>query len=192
MPTTIVLVRHGETDWNRENRFQGRADQPLNRAGRDQAHELADRLQGEPVTALYTSPLRRASETAHILAGRLGVEARTLDALLEIDVGAWEGFTIDEVRARYPQRLDADWHAGWEDGETHDELARRVVPALLELGSQHEGEQVVAVTHAGPIRAALAESMGLSYGDARIAIGPLANCAIFRFAIRDGALERVD
>ena len=136
--TTLVLVRHGETDWNRQRRFQGHADQPLNDAGRSQARELAGRLRDEPVTALYTSPLRRASETAQILASGFGLEARTLDALLEIDVGAWEGLTVDEVRERYPDRADQDWRSGWEDGETYDELERRVVPALIELGSRHE------------------------------------------------------
>jgi len=192
VPTTIVLVRHGETDWNRESRFQGHADTPLNEDGRSQAQELAKLLVAEPVTALYTSPLRRASETAEILAATLGVEARALEALREIDVGAWEGLTIDEVRERYPERLDEDWRSGWEDGETYDELERRVVPALVELGSRHDGGHVVGVTHAGPIRAAIAASMGLAYDDARPLIGPLENCALFRFAIRDGKLERVD
>jgi len=192
VPTTIVLVRHGETDWNRESRFQGHADTPLNEDGRSQAQELAKLLVAEPVTALYTSPLRRASETAEILAATLDVEARALEALREIDVGAWEGLTIDEVRERYPERLDEDWRSGWEDGETYDELERRVVPALVELGSRHDGGHVVGVTHAGPIRAAIAASMGLAYDDARPLIGPLENCALFRFAIRDGKLERVD
>ena len=192
MTTTLVLVRHGETDWNRERRYQGHADQPLNEAGRRQARELANQLRAEPVTALYTSPLRRASETAQLLAGHFGLEARMLDALLEIDVGAWEGLTIEQVRARYPERVDQDWRSGWEDGESYGDLERRVVPALLELGSQHEGGHVLAVTHAGPLRAAIAASMKLSYDDARPLIGPLANCAIYRFAIRDGALEAVD
>ena len=192
MATTIVLIRHGETDWNRERRFQGHADQPLNEAGRRQARELAEQLQAEPVTAVYTSPLRRASETAEIVAARFGLAPRPLDALLEIDVGAWEGLTIDEVRARYPERGDEDWHAGWEDGETHDELARRVVPALVELGIRHAGGHVLAVTHAGPLRAAIAASMRVSDDDARHLIGPLANCAVFRFAIRGGRVETVD
>jgi broad specificity phosphatase PhoE len=187
--TTLVLVRHGETDWNRQRRFQGHADQPLNDAGRSQARELAGRLRDEPVTALYTSPLRRASETAQILATGFGLEARTLDALLEIDVGAWEGLTVDEVRERYPDRADQDWRSGWEDGETYDELEQRVVPALIELGSRHSGGHVLAVTHAGPLRAAIAASMKLSSDDARPLIGPLENCAVFRFEIRDGALE---
>jgi len=190
--TTLVLVRHGETDWNRERRFQGHADMPLNEEGRSQARGLADLLLAEPVTALYTSPLRRASETAEILAITLGVEARALEALREIDVGTWEGLTIDEVRERYPERSDEDWRSGWEDGETYEELSRRVVAVLAGLGARHDGGHVVAVTHAGPIRAAIAASLELSYDDARPLIGPLANCALFRFAARDGKLERVD
>ena len=189
MATTLVLVRHGETDWNRERRFQGRADQPLNEAGRDQARALAKLLHDEPVSALYTSPLRRASETAEILAETFGLQAKPLDALLEIDVGAWEGLTIDEVRAMHPKQADEDWRSGWDDGETYEELSKRVVPALMELGLKHEGNQVLAVTHAGPLRAAIAASMRLSYDDARPLIGPLENCAVFRFAIRDGAIE---
>ena len=192
MATTLVLVRHGETNWNRERRFQGRADQPLNEAGRDQARELAKLLHDEPVSALYTSPLRRASETAEILARAFGLQAKPLDALLEIDVGAWEGLTIDEVRATHPERADGDWRSGWEDGETYDELSKRVVPALVELGTKHDGEQVLAVTHAGPLRAAIAASMRLSYDDARPLIGPLENCAVFRFTIRNGTIERTE
>jgi len=192
VPTTLVLVRHGETDWNRDRRFQGRADQPLNETGRAQAEELAEILHDEPVSVLYTSPLRRASETAEILAERLGLEARPLDALLEIDVGTWEGLTIDDVRVRFPEQATVDWRSGWEDGETYTGLEQRVIPALLELGSRHDGEHILAVTHAGPLRAAIASSLSLAYEDARPLIGPLANCAVYRFAIRDGALERVD
>jgi uncharacterized phosphatase len=192
VPTTIVMVRHGETDWNRERRFQGRADQPLNDAGRAQARELAELLRDEPVGAVYTSPLRRARETAEILAGDFGLRPQPLDALLEIDVGAWEGLTIDEVRAAYPGRADEDWRSGWDEGETYDELTRRVLPALVELGTKHEGGHVLAVTHAGPLRAAMAAAMGLSYDDARPLIGPLENCAVFRFALQDGTIEAVD
>jgi broad specificity phosphatase PhoE len=192
MATTIVLVRHGETDWNRDRRFQGRADQPLNETGRAQAQELAEILCDEPVSVLYTSPLRRASETAEILAERLGLEARPLDALLEIDVGTWEGLTIDDVRARFPEQAAVDWRSGWEDGETYTGLEQRVIPALLELGSRHDGEHILAVTHAGPLRAAIASSLNLAYEEARPLIGPLANCVVYRFAIRDGALEAGD
>ncbi len=189
--TTIVLVRHGETDWNREHRFQGHADIPLNEAGRVQARELAERFVDEPVSAIYTSPLRRADETARIIAARLELEARPFEALREIDVGGWEGLTIDEVRSRHPERSDVSWQSGWTDGETYDELAARVVPALVELGSAHDDGLVLAVTHAGPIRAALAASLDISQSEARRRIGPLANGALFHIAVRGGELHAV-
>jgi broad specificity phosphatase PhoE len=192
MPTTLVLVRHGETDWNRERRFQGHADTSLNDAGRRQAGDLAAVLRSEPLSAVYTSPLRRARETATIVAAELGLDAHELEELREIDVGDWQGLTIDDVRARYHEQLDVAWRSGWPNGETHDELSARVLPALLDLDRRHPEEHVLGVTHAGPIRAALAAAAGLSREESRAQIGPLENCAIFRFAILAGKLERVD
>ena len=190
MPTTIVLVRHGETDWNRERRFQGHADTTLNDVGRGQALELAAALRDEGLEAVYTSPLRRASETARIVADVLGLVARELTALREIDVGDWQGLTVDEIRARYPERSDVAWRSGWRNGETHEQLSDRVVPALLELGRRHPDERVLGVTHAGPIRAALMAATGRSLEDSRTEFGRLENCIALHFAVRDGKLER--
>lgn len=192
MAARIVLVRHGETDWNREHRFQGHADQPLNERGREQARELADRLQHESAAALYTSPLRRASETARIVGERIGLVPIELGALREIDVGDWQGLTIDEVKARYPEHADGHWHAGWTNGETHEELGARVVPALFDLAHLHGDTRVLGVTHAGPIRATLMAALGISHAESRELTGPLQNCATVSFALRDGKLERVD
>ncbi|HEX5028961.1 MAG TPA: histidine phosphatase family protein [Gaiellaceae bacterium] len=191
MPTVLLLARHGETDWNRERRFQGHADRPLNDVGRRQAHELAELLRGEVLATVYTSPLKRASETARIVAEQLDLVPRELEALREIDVGDWEGLTVEDVRARYPEQLDVAWHTGWPNGETHDELGARVLPALLELETLHPEETVLGVTHAGPIRAALAAAAGLTHEESRAQIGPLENCVVFRFAIEDGRLERI-
>jgi broad specificity phosphatase PhoE len=190
VPTTIVLVRHGETDWNRERRFQGHADTPLNEAGRLQALELADTLRDERLAAIYTSPLQRASETARIVADELGLEARALEAMREIDVGDWQGMTVDEVKARFPDRADVAWRSGWENGETHEELAERVVPALLDLGRRHPDDRVLVVTHAGPIRAALTAAADLSLEELRAQVGPLENCVAFHVVIQDGRLVR--
>ena len=189
MATTIVLVRHGETDWNRENRFQGHADEPLNDVGRDQARQIAEMLRSERIAAVYASPLRRASETAAIVAQQLGLEAHELEALREIDVGDWQGLTITEVKARFPEFAEVNWRSGWSGGESHDELAARVVPALLDLGRRHPGEGVVAITHAGPIRATLMAALALSLEESRKQVGPLPNCAMFRFTVRDGRVE---
>jgi broad specificity phosphatase PhoE len=190
--TTIVLVRHGETDWNRERRFQGHADVPLNQAGRAQSAELASVLAGEGLAAVYTSPLRRASETAAIVADRLGLALRPLEALREIHVGDWEGLTFEEVQERYSESAPVNWRAGWTGGESYDELHARVVPALVALAAEHPNERVLAVTHAGPVRAALAAAMRLSHDEARPIIGSLANCVAVRIAVREGKLERVD
>jgi broad specificity phosphatase PhoE len=190
--TTILLVRHGETDWNRERRFQGHADTPLNEAGRAQAAALADALVNDGLTAVYTSPLQRASETAAIVASRLGLDVKPLEALREIHVGDWQGLTVDEVKERHPELGDWRWRSGWPGGETYDELSARVVPALVGLADEHPDERILAVTHAGPVRAALAAAMELSYDEARPLIGRLENCVAFEFAVRDGKLEQVD
>ena len=167
MATTIVLVRHGETDWNRERRFQGHADVPLNEDGRTQVAALAEELAGERFAAAYTSPLRRAAESAEILAA-LGLVVQPSDALMEVDVGSWSGLTIREVEERFPEGFKRwiDWKVeGWEDGEQYEDFSRRVVGGLLEIAARHPGEHVLAVTHGGPMRTALAAAAGLSPGE---------------------------
>jgi len=189
------MVRHGETDWNRDNRFQGHADVPLNDDGRSQVRALAERLACESFAAAYTSPLRRAAESAEILAAALGVDVHPSEALREVDVGSWSGLTVAEVEARYPEGFArwADWRCeGWHDGETYEDFSRRVVGGLREIAAPHPGEHVVAVTHGGPIRVALAVALGLSLDAVRGRVAVLENCATVRIAVRDGAFERVD
>jgi 2,3-bisphosphoglycerate-dependent phosphoglycerate mutase len=195
VPTTIVLVRHGETDWNREHRFQGHADVPLNDAGRAQVHELAERLEGERFGAAYTSPLRRASESAEILGSRLGLVVHPNNALAEVDVGSWSGLTVREVEERFPEgfRRWVDWKVeGWDDGEQYEDFSRRVVEGLLEIANRHPDGTVLAVTHGGPIRTALASARGLGTDVLREANVVLDNCAVVRISVRDGKLEQAD
>ncbi|HXG77622.1 MAG TPA: histidine phosphatase family protein [Gaiellaceae bacterium] len=189
MPAALALVRHGETDWNRERRFQGHADVGLNARGRAAARALARAFAGDHVTALVASPLRRALETALVLGAGLGLEPVADERLQEIDVGSWQGLTREEVQARdaaaYGRWLAGE--AGWEGGETYDALAARVLPALYELAGSCSHGVVVVVTHGGPIRVALRAA-----GVPPDALGPVANCAILRLVSRDGNLEPVD
>jgi broad specificity phosphatase PhoE len=143
--TELLLVRHAETEWNREGRWQGHADPPLNEAGRAQAHALAATLAGEHLDAIYSSDLRRAAETAEILGAALGRPVTPDPDLREIDVGSWSGLTRKEVAERFP-----DWDT--HDGESLDELQARVVAAVRRIADRHADGLVLIVTHGGSIR----------------------------------------
>ena len=191
--TELLLVRHGETDWNRESRFQGHADPPLNELGRAQAGELAAALAGEELSAIYSSPLRRAFETAEVIAAPRGLSAVPVDGLREVDVGSWQSLTRTEVEQRFPEQFRR-WlgHGqGWQDGETYEQMGERVIDTLRDLAGRHEGDRIVGVTHGGPIRAALALSAGISHSEARRR-GPLiGNCFIARFVVRSGEFRHI-
>ena len=192
--TTILLARHGETDWNREGRFQGWADPPLNATGCAQAVELSVELMAEDLAAVYSSPLRRAYETAEVVAASRGLEPVTVDALREVDVGSWSGLTRAEIELRFPDQY-ARWLGygqGWEDGETYEQMAERVVRALLELAEERDGKRILAVTHGGPMRAASAFADRVSYAEARRRSPVVGNTAVLEFAVEAGALRRLD
>ena len=194
LTTRIVLVRHGETDWNRDNRFQGHADPPLNDTGRAQASALAANLAGMALAAAYTSPLRRARETAEVLGAALALTPVDDSSLMEIDVGSWSGLTRTQIEERFPAGF-ARWlegRHGWDDGETNDELGARVVAGLLEIGTRHPDAAVLAVTHGGPIRSALAAAERIPFDGAYGSIHGIGNCTVVELAVREGALERLD
>lgn len=192
--TTILLARHGETDWNREGRFQGWADPPLNGTGLAQAVDLSVSLMAEELAAVYSSPLRRAFETAEAIAASRGLEPVLVEALREVDVGAWSGLTRAEIERRFPEQYARwlDYGEGWDDGESYDAMAARVVRALLQLAKAHDGGRLLAVTHGGPIRAASAFAAGTSYAEARRLEPVVGNALVVEFAVEAGALRRLD
>ena len=189
----VLLARHGETDWNRENRFQGHADPPLNELGREQAAELATLLAGEELAAVYSSPLQRAFETARVVAEPHGLAAAPVEGLKEVDVGSWQALTRGEIEQRFPEQFRRwlDHERGWDDGESYEEMGARVVAALEELAARHEGERIAAVTHGGPIRAALARAAGISHSEARRRGPVVGNCFVARFTVSDGGFQRL-
>jgi broad specificity phosphatase PhoE len=192
--TTILLARHGETDWNREWRFQGHADPPLNQTGRAQATDLSRALADEELSAVYSSPLRRAFETAEVVAAAHGLEPVAVEALREVDVGSWQGLTRAEVESRFPEQYARwlDHGQGWADGETYEQMAERVIEALLELAAAHDGERILVVTHGGPIRAAFAFADDTSHAEARRSGPTIGNVFVAKFAAEGGALRRLD
>jgi probable phosphoglycerate mutase len=181
--TRILLARHGETDWNRIGRWQGHADLPLNDAGRGQAVELAERLAGDGIAAIYTSDLMRASQTARVVADRLGLAVIEDAGLREIDVGSWSGFTRAEVERRFPEGY-ARWLDGeiGHDGETREELTERVVGAVERIAAAHPDDTILVVTHGGAIRALRRYADG-DPGD------PIENCGTSSLELVDGVLR---
>lgn len=181
--TTILLVRHGETDWNRERRLQGQTDRPLNEDGRAQAAELARALASEPLDGIYASDLARALDTARIVAAGHGLDVVALRELRERDFGSWEGLTDDEIVARFPDARDG---RPWGDAETREELAGRVLGALGRIAADHPDGVVLVVSHGGPIRAVMRHC---SPEDDPPAI---VNCHVARLAAENGTIRRVD
>jgi broad specificity phosphatase PhoE len=161
--TTILLARHGESDWNRARRWQGFADRPLTELGREQAVALAQRLADTELDAVYSSDLQRARETAEIVARSKGLRVETTPDLREVDVGSWSGLTRAEAEARFPEAYARwlDGGEGWDDGETYAEMSRRVVGAIVRIAAQHPNSRVLVVAHGGSIRAAHAAALAV-------------------------------
>ncbi|MEW6300878.1 MAG: histidine phosphatase family protein [Thermodesulfobacteriota bacterium] len=162
----VLLVRHGETVWNQENRWQGHADVPLSEVGREQARRLARRLraEGRRVRAIYASDLQRALQTAEILGEALSVPPIPEVGWREMDIGTWSGLTTAEVVARYAaewERLRAGEDLPRGGGETFAQFQGRIVRCVRHLIDRHAGEQVVVVTHGGAVRALLLHCRGL-------------------------------
>jgi broad specificity phosphatase PhoE len=176
--TTILLARHGETDWNVDRRVQGHSDRPLSDAGRKQARALAEQLANEQFDAVYSSDLVRAVETARVVAERKGLRITVLPELREKDFGSWEGLRDDEVLARFPDARQGHWG----DGETHAAMTERVVAAVRRIAAAHPRGRVLVVAHGGPLRAVLLHC-------ASDRDGPIGNCDVIRIEVDDGVLR---
>jgi broad specificity phosphatase PhoE len=186
--TTLILVRHGETDWNRDGRFQGHADPPLNDRGREQARALAELLDPEPLEAIYSSDLRRAHETAQIVAERRGLSVIVDPQLRERDVGPWAGLTLSEIEARFPEQIRL-WREGTiSAGESRESLGKRVADAARRIAVAHPNGHVLVVTHGGAARM-LRHAAGQ---DDHLAATGLANCEVLRIAVRHDAIGGLD
>jgi broad specificity phosphatase PhoE len=164
--TRIVLVRHGQTAWNREVRFRGQADLPLDGLGLAQAQATGRYLVKRwPVEAVYASPLQRAVQTAEAIAAVHGLQVQPFKGLLDINFGAWQGRSPDELAQHYPDLLQAWWEAPhtvrFPDGESLEVVRSRAVGGLSQLIARHRGHAIGLVGHAVVNRVLLCAVLGL-------------------------------
>lgn len=154
MPTTrVLLVRHGQSTWNAEGRWQGWADPPLSALGEKQAADALEHLRDAGITKVVTSDLQRARRTGEIIAEGLGVAPVEVDPdLRERDFGVFAGRTTEENHRDYPECFDGSRVLDAPGGETAEQLLGRVIPALLRIAHRHPDETVLVATHGGVIR----------------------------------------
>jgi uncharacterized phosphatase len=178
--TVLYLVRHGETDWNRQRRIQGSTDIPLNTTGRSQALATGTLLARRRWDAIVASPLSRAFETASIIATAVGLpEPSVNNALVERNYGTAEGMTGREIDLRYPRGTEVPGR------ETREAVGARVIPALLEIAEAHPGGAVIVVSHGGVIRSVLTAVEHGAFDE------PIRNGSVHSFRHVNGSLELI-
>jgi broad specificity phosphatase PhoE len=166
MALRLFLIRHAQTVWNRDRRYQGWQDSPLSEIGRSQAEAVGRALAKEPLKAVYASTLGRARDTAEAIAAHHGLPVRAEDAFREMAFGEWEGLAFDDCKAKDPDRYRL-----WADephrfcppggGETLDDVRRRVLAGLERLRAEHDDQSVCLVAHGISARIIILEALGL-------------------------------
>jgi len=191
--TEVIVIRHGETDWNVQGRFQGQIDVPLNALGQRQAERMAERLSLERVDVFYCSDLLRTRQTAAPAAQKLQLAAAPDAGLREQHFGILEGMSFEEVQARHPQAL-ADWMRHDPDfalpeGESVRSFHARVLAALQALSERHAGQTLAVVTHGGVLDMLYRTVHGLPLAGPRTC--PIPNAGLNRLRVQGDRLEIV-
>ncbi len=161
---TLILVRHGETAWNKARRYQGQMDVPLSDVGEQQAARVANRLAERKIDACYASDLQRAMQTAEIIIEKNNFPLLADARLREMNFGVFEGLTWDEANAQYPDMVKAwlnDYNQPPEGGEALEDFSARVLSLRDELLEKYHGETVLLVAHGGSLSELLCLTMGL-------------------------------
>lgn len=161
----IILIRHGETTWNVEGRYQGQVDTPLSPRGLAQGQAAAEALRAVPIDAAVASPLSRAQDTCRFAAGLHGLSVETDERLTEISHGAWEGRYAADIEAQYPEEFHL-WHTHPErvqmpGGESLEDVRRRARAAFDDIAAQYEGNTVLVCAHDAVNKAVLCDLLGL-------------------------------
>jgi probable phosphoglycerate mutase len=189
--TELILLRHGETDWNRELRFQGHVDVSLNAVGLEQAERLARRLAGEEAHSLYASDLLRAQQTALPVARELGLPTVIDPDFREQCFGRMEGLSVDEIKAQHPEAWEG-WLRFHEDycmpeGESTRQFHTRVLAATQRVAAAHPGQTVVLVTHGGVLDMIYRTARSLGLNGPRQ--GDIPNAGLNRVRVRESGID---
>ena len=161
----LLLVRHGETEWNAQRRYQGQSDMPLSEFGKRQAELVTKRLAGRAIDAVYASDLKRAWQTAQAIVAQNGLDVFSEPRLRELKFGVLEGLTFEEAEIQYPRMIAAwieDFNNTPEGAETIDQFNARIVSLLGDLKDKHDEQVVLLVAHGGPLSEILRVVLGLS------------------------------
>ena len=149
--TRFILMRHGQTQWNREERVRGRADLALDETGKRQAEAAALRLKEEHAVAVYCSPVRRAVQTAKIVGEKLSLPVQPLEGLIDLDFGSFEGLSGEEATKQYPELyrlwLQRPEQVRFPGGEGLEDVRQRFMPAVEQLAAKHQDQAVILVSH---------------------------------------------
>ena len=163
--TRVLLVRHGETEWNRVERFRGRTDIELNETGHRQARAVAQRLSSWQMEAIYSSPLKRALQTAQPIAQACGLEVQPLDGIIDIEYGDCAGLSPQEFSTRHPDLFetwrDAPQEVRFPRGESLDDVRRRAWRGMDEVCSTHAHGTVILVSHVVVNRVLICAALGV-------------------------------
>ena len=184
MPTTVYLMRHGEVANDGEKRYNGHIDIDITQKGVDQMHRLAGLLGGKGLAAVYSSDLIRSTRGAAIISDRVGIPYTPLRELRERSVGAWEGLTAEEIKARFPAQYAA-WRADPLNyrppgGECLVDVSARILPVFKRLVASHREQEIAMLLHGGVNRVILADALGMEL------------LHIFRIEQAFGALNIID
>ncbi|MDY6892259.1 MAG: histidine phosphatase family protein [Chloroflexota bacterium] len=163
--TRFILVRHGQTEWNRVERFRGRADLSLDETGLRQALAAALKLKDCDIAAIYSSPLKRARETASVIARQLGIPVTLEEGLIDIDFGSWQGLSPEEAaqqdKALYSKWLEYPHQVRFPQGESLEDVRQRVVAAVEHIAAEHSNRTVILVSHKVVCQTLLVAMLGL-------------------------------
>jgi alpha-ribazole phosphatase len=166
LPTRLYIVRHGELVTSKEWRYVGQMDVELNDAGKQQIKKLSSRLFSEQIDRIFSSDLNRTIESANIIGNKLVIINEPISEFREIDLGVWEGHTLEEIEEKFPEdllkRSEDIMDFRVENGESFSDVNKRVIPKIMDIIEDNVGKRILVVAHGGVNRIIIADALGLN------------------------------